>query len=131
MIKASILLARGGIGIGNATWTGNGIRSGVAAADADTFAVGYGENSALPLGSYSTWEGESVDETSVLVKYTRSADADLDGRVDDNDVTIIGAFYFGQTTHDWFYGDFDFSNATDDADVTLLGAFYDPTAPAI
>jgi hypothetical protein len=130
-ISASILLGRGAAGFGNATWAGNGIRSSSAATDPDGYAVGYAENADLPLGSYATWEGENVDDTSILVKYTRNGDADLDGVVGDNDVTIVGAFYQDPSRHDWYFGDFDYSGSTDDSDVTLLGAFYDPSAPPI
>jgi autotransporter-associated beta strand protein len=131
-IRSLILAGRGGIGVGNATWTGVGaINSSAAAADADALSIGYGENSAMPLGAYSTFMGRSVDSSSVLVKLTRTADADLDGRVEDNDVTIVGAFYLQPNSGQWYLGDFDFSGMCDDSDVTLLGAFYDPAAPAL
>jgi hypothetical protein len=132
-IRSAIVTGRGGIGFSNATWNGNGIHSSVAAAfgDPNEIAIGYGENSAMPLGAYSTFEGMGVDSSSILVKYTRAADADLDGRVDDNDVTIVGAFYLQATSGQWYLGDFDYSGMCDDSDVTLLGAFYDPTAPPL
>jgi hypothetical protein len=127
-IRSALLSGRGAAGVGNATWRGTGITSSTAAGDPQGLAIGYAENSALPMGAFSTFGGQSVDSSSVLVKYTRAADADLDGVVNDNDVTIVGAFYLQPNTGEWYFGDFDYSGRVDDGDVTLLGAFYSPTA---
>jgi hypothetical protein len=70
-----------------------------------------------------------VDETSVLIAFTRTGDANLDGVVNDDDVTIVSASYApGVPQPSWALGDFDYNGFVDDDDVTLLGAFYDPTA---
>jgi VCBS repeat-containing protein len=132
-IRAKIVAGRGGAGIGNGAWTGAGITSStVAAANAtepNALSVGYTENATLPLGAYTSFRGESVDETAVLIAPTRTADANLDGVVNDNDVTIIGAsFAPGVPQPQWALGDFDYNGFVDDDDVTLLGAFYDPAA---
>jgi hypothetical protein len=83
----------------------------------------------LPLGSFAEFGGETVDESSVLVRYTRNGDANLDGVVNDDDVTIVGAAYApGVSQPHWALGDFDYNGFVDDDDVTLLGAFYDPSA---
>jgi hypothetical protein len=93
--------------------------------------VGYAENSALPLGTYANFRGVVVDATSVLVAYTRTGDANLDGLVDDNDVTVVGATYSPTTAQaHWALGDFDYNGFVADDDVTLLGVFYQPVAPA-
>ena len=85
----------------------------------------------MPLGGFvGTFSGQSINANAVIIKYTRGADADLDGVVDDDDVTIVGALYDnGATTgHHWFEGDFDYDGTIDDDDVTALGALYDPAA---
>lgn len=65
----------------------------------------------------------------MLITYTRTGDANLDGVVDDDDVTIVGATYSpGVAQPHWALGDFDYNGFVDDDDVTLLGAFYDPSA---
>jgi hypothetical protein len=65
----------------------------------------------------------------VLVRTTRTADANLDGIVNDDDVTIVGAFYApGVPNPHWALGDFDYNGFVDDDDVTQLGAIYAPTA---
>jgi hypothetical protein len=89
--------------------------------------VGYAENGALPLGAYERFRGVAVDETAVLIAYTRTGDANLDGFVNDDDVTIVSATYApGVPQPDWALGDFDYNGFVDDDDVTLLGAFYNP-----
>jgi hypothetical protein len=83
----------------------------------------------MPLGPLATFRGQSVDATSVLMAFTRTGDANLDGVVNDDDVTIVGASYApGVPQAAWALGDFDYNGFVDDDDVTLLGAFYDPLA---
>ena len=73
--------------------------------------------------------GHNVDNTTVLVRYTIVGDFNLDGVVDDNDVTIQGATYAaGVPQAFWSYGDADYNGFVDDDDVTVIGAFYDPTS---
>jgi autotransporter-associated beta strand protein len=132
ILRMRITDGRGAVGLG-ATWTGRGITSGTAAADVveepESRSVGYAGNAELPLGPYATFGGETVDETSVLIAYTRTADANLDGIVNDDDVTIVGATYApGAPQPSWALGDFDYNGFVDDDDVTLLGVFYDPAA---
>jgi hypothetical protein len=134
-IRRQILAGRGAPGLG-ATWTGKGITSSAAAeaaaAEAESISVAYAANGELPLGPYATFRGETVDESSVLVRYTRTGDANLDGVVNDDDVTIVGASYApGVPQPHWALGDFDYNGFVDDDDVTLLGAFYDPTMAPI
>ena len=73
-----------------------------------------------------------MDDTSLLIAFTRTGDANLDGVVNDDDVTIVGATYApGVANEAWALGDFDYNGFVDDDDVTLLGAFYDPSAVPI
>jgi hypothetical protein len=93
--------------------------------------VGYAENALLPLGPYSSFRGQAVDGTAVLIGYVRTGDANLDGAVDDDDVTIVGATYAPRMPQPhWALGDFEYNGFVDDDDVTLLGAFYQPVTAA-
>jgi hypothetical protein len=117
-------------------WGGPGITSSAAAAAnasaPESRSVGYAENSTLPLGAYTTFRGQPVDGTSLLFAFTVTGDANLDGVVNDDDVTIVGAAYApGVNQPQWALGDFDYNGFVDDDDVTLLGVFYDPTATPI
>ncbi|MEX2142163.1 MAG: choice-of-anchor Q domain-containing protein [Pirellulales bacterium] len=132
-IRQRIVSGRGGVGVGQGTWTGTGITSGTAqqanATEPDARSVGYAENATLPLGRYTTFRGQPVDDTAVLIAYTRTADANLDGLVNDDDATIVGATYGpGVAQPHWALGDFDYNDFVDDDDVTLLGVFYNPSA---
>jgi hypothetical protein len=131
-VRSQLILGRGTTGLGG-VWTGNGITSGTAAAanavDPDSRSIGYAENASLPLGPYDEFHGFPVLPESVLLAYTRTGDANLDGVVNDDDVTILGATYApGVPNPHWALGDFDYNGFVDDDDVTLLGAFYDPAA---
>ncbi|MEX2138445.1 MAG: PEP-CTERM sorting domain-containing protein [Pirellulales bacterium] len=125
--RSRIIAGRGGTDL-LGTWNGQGITSSSAAADNSTLAVGYANNADLPLGPYTNFRGQPVDDTSVIIRGTRIGDANLDGVVNDDDVTIVGAT-FGMTSGAvWALGDFTYDGAVNDDDVTLLGALYDPTA---
>ena len=131
-IRGKILSGRGGAGFGE-TWTGAGITSSAAAQantiDPESRSVAYAENALLPLGAYASFRGQAVDDTSILIVYTRTADANLDGIINDDDVTIVGATYApGVANASWALGDFEYNGFADDDDVTLLGAFYNPAA---
>jgi hypothetical protein len=72
-----------------------------------------------------------VDDSTILIRGTRIGDANLDGVVNDDDVTIVGATFGMTTGAQWALGDFDYDGDVDDNDVTLVGALYDPTATPI
>ncbi len=129
-VRLQIASGRGGTDLVG-TWDGPGITSSSAAADPSNLAVGYANNADLPLGSYANFRGETVDDSTILLRTTRIADANLDGVVNDDDVTIVGATYGMTTGAEWALGDFDYDGDVDDNDVTLLGALYDPNAPPI
>src|SRR6185503_15711129 len=120
-------------------WNGTGGISSFAASSAGggddiSFAVGYVDNSFLPnlgLASYTSFGGQTVNGTSVLIRYTKGADVNLDGLINGDDVTIVGADLNAGGTGEWFLGDFDYDGICDGDDVTVLGALYDPTAPPL
>ncbi|MEX2138446.1 MAG: PEP-CTERM sorting domain-containing protein [Pirellulales bacterium] len=129
-VRSRIVVGRAGTELlGN--WTGRGITSSAAAADPSSLAVGFATNSDLPLGAYTQFGGLPVDPSSVIIRGTRIGDANLDGVVNDDDVTIVGAT-FGMTSGAvWALGDFTYDGAVNDDDVTLLGALYDPSAAPV
>jgi len=103
-------------------WDSSGIVSTSAAADALRLGLGYAQNDLL-FTRFSTFAGEDVDATSVLVKYTYLGDVNLDGKVDDNDVTLMVIEYDrGRvSTHTWQQGDISgYDGKIDDNDVTIL-----------
>src|SRR4029078_1590704 len=91
-IRGQIIAGRGGSGLGK-SWNGPGITSSTAQNDVVTSpnsaSVGYAVNSDLPLGAYTNFRGQPVDPSSVLIRYTRTADANLDGKGNAKDVTMV------------------------------------------
>jgi hypothetical protein len=112
------------------TWTGNGLASSAAALAPITHGLGYAQNDML-ITPFTSFAGQPADSSSVLVKYTYAGDLNLDGyvdgRVDDNDVAILGLYYDGgaTNTHTWNQGDlFGYDGRIDDNDVSILGLTY-------
>jgi hypothetical protein len=94
-------------------WNRNGITSSLA--NAATYALGYADNAALGMSNFA---GEAVDPSSVLVKFTYYGDADLNGKVDINDLGMLASHW--QTPGPWTSGDFDYSGSVNVADLGLL-----------
>src|SRR5439155_12846455 len=88
--------------------------------DKDLFALRTVTNGDMPIPN------TDVDANAVLIRGTYAADMNLDGKVDDTDVTIFNAFYHDPSAAGKFYmGDLDGSGvAGDDMDVTLFGAVW-------
>jgi hypothetical protein len=113
-------------GYAGMTWTGTGITSSAAAVNPLIYGVGYAQNDML-FAPYDSFAGQPVDSSCVLVKYTYNGDLNLDGCVDDNDVSILGLYYDGGAvnTHYWNQGDlFGYDGRIDDNDVSILGLTY-------
>jgi hypothetical protein len=101
--------------------------SSTAALDVFQFGVGYAENSDLPFGSFTSFDGQTVGSSTVLIKYTRNGDADLNGTVDDADVGTFITYYTDQHAA-WGYADWDYDGTLDDDESGVLATFYDPGA---
>jgi hypothetical protein len=130
-VRSRIIAGRGAPGL-IGTWDGKGITSSASQAAPDSTSVGYAVNADMPLGPVTTFRGQPVDPTTILIRHTRTGDANLDGVVNDDDVTIVGAVYApGVPNASWANGDFDYNGFVDDDDVTLLGALYNPSLPPI
>jgi fibronectin-binding autotransporter adhesin len=131
-ISTTFAQLRTGLNSSGTLWTGNGIQSTTAAADAaahtnsTVFAVGailnIDKNNNL---IYSTWPAPlspdsgatGLATTDVLVKFTYFGDADLNGVVDNTtDYDLWSNGFTNPTlaaTNGWLYGDFDFSGIVD------------------
>jgi hypothetical protein len=108
-------------GYASGAWTGNGITSSAAATAASSAhktALGYGEAGTLGITNF---RGEPVDSTAVLVRYTYSGDANLDGKVDTLDFNSL-AGNFGGTSKIWTQADFNYDGIVDTLDFNNLAA---------
>jgi hypothetical protein len=130
LLRDWLIEGRGGMGVGNGTWDGTGITSSTAeawnAGQAEQRSIGYVVNAdlaALVHGEYTTFLGHTVDSSCTLLRYTVTCDTDLNGTVNEDDITVLGTQYnpSEQNPH-WTHGDADYNWFVDDDDVTLFGA---------
>ncbi|HYE21085.1 MAG TPA: hypothetical protein VEA69_21740 [Tepidisphaeraceae bacterium] len=117
-------------GYASGAWTGPGVRSSSAATTSDgrRYALGYGE-AAIMLGladdgSTATWLGQTVDATTLLVRYTLAGDADLNGTVALNDLVVLANHYGNATGQTWSDGDFDYDGKIALNDLVILANQY-------
>jgi hypothetical protein len=111
------------------TWTGKGITSSAAAADATAehkTAVGYGDASALGISSFL---GQSVEDGAVVVRHTYIGDANLDGKVDTLDFNSL-AGNFGGSAKVWTQSDFNYDGVVDTLDFNALASNFGQSLPA-
>ena len=112
-----------GCNLGN--WQGSGgILSSAAAADTTHLtALGVIQNSTngSPTGTalYTSFDGQPVLDSDVLVKFTYYGDTNLDGKVDGSDYSRIDNGYLTHTTG-WYNGDFNYDGVVNGSDYTLI-----------
>jgi hypothetical protein len=79
--------------------------------------LGYGDNALL---NRSDFAGQTVDASSLLIKFTYFGDSDLDGDVDVADLGNLASHW--QTASVWTGGDFDYNGSVDVNDLGLLAS---------
>jgi autotransporter-associated beta strand protein len=99
-----------------------GITSSVVATGAANTALGMelnddGTGTNTPL--MTTFDGQPVGDTDVLVKYTFAGDADLSGTIDATDYSLIDNGFTNQLTG-WRNGDFNYDGVVNGDDYTLI-----------
>jgi autotransporter-associated beta strand protein len=120
------------VGWAGGTWTGLGITSTTAAGIAGTVgnfnktAIGYADASAVGIGTFA---GGAVDSTSVLIRYTFSGDANLDGTVNNLDFTAL-AQAFNSSGLFWQNGDFNFDGVVNALDFNAIATNFGLNQPA-
>ena len=120
---------KSGLNIGGANWQGvTGIESTTAATSSNQLmAIGAILNSrgGTPLygssgGIAGSFDGQtSLSTSDVLIKYTYFGDANLDGKVDGSDYSLIDN---GNLLHltGWYNGDFNYDGVINGSDYTLI-----------
>ena len=118
-------------GYNGGSWSGTGLTSSAAAAASSTAhktALGYGESSTVLGSTGGTFSGQSVDGTAVLVRYTYSGDANLDGKVDTLDFNNL-ASNFGGSGKLWTQADFNYDGVVDTLDFNFLASNFGQSLP--
>jgi fibronectin-binding autotransporter adhesin len=97
-------------------WDGPGIGSSATSLTAGT-TIGYALNSALSV-PFTIFDGQSVDSSAILVKYTWFGDLNLDGIVNSSDLTAMAPA--GTTNATWTQGDFNYDGVVNADDFALF-----------
>ena len=92
-----------------------GIGSSVAAADPTHFPLGYGDGADGIISC--------LQPGPELIQYARIGDANMDGKVDFADLTIL-ARHYGKTNATWDEGDFNYEGTVGFGDLVLLARNY-------
>lgn len=125
-------------GYNGGSWNGNGITSSAAAAANASHATALAYASAANLlgltGSSTTmFDGQVVDASSIIVKYTLSGDANLDGVVNTTDFNALAANFNGSSKV-WLSGDFNYDGQVNALDFNALASDFGaplPSAPTL
>jgi fibronectin-binding autotransporter adhesin len=107
-------------GFNGGSWTGSGIISSDAAANSGSYGIGYAD-AADPGDPAGLASGE------IEIAYTLLGDANLDGKVNGADFTIM-ATNFNQGDKVWDQGDFNYDGNVNGADFTLLAKNFNQSA---
>jgi hypothetical protein len=111
-------------GYNSGAWNGIGITSAFAAVIPNR-AVGYAL--ASEIGAPAEFLGETIDSTTLLLRFTVAGDADLNGTVNLDDFTRLAASFGGAGS--WAGGDFNYDNMVSLDDFTLLAASFGESLP--
>lgn len=116
-IKSALISGRNG-----GTWDGFGITSSAAAAQPShntTLGLMASSDYFSLYGAGAPFEGESIDATAVLIKYTWYGDSDFNGVVNFDDYSRTDSG-FNTGGSDWLHGDFDFNGVVNFDDYSLI-----------
>jgi autotransporter-associated beta strand protein len=126
------LVAQGYNLTGGANWQGSGgIISSAAAADTSHLTalgvISNNQSGTQLYGNGVSFDGTSPGLNDVLIKYTYFGDANLDGKVDGSDYSLIDAGYAsnrpgftGTVLSGWYNGDFNYDGVIDGSDYALI-----------
>ena len=108
-------------GSNNGAWNGRGISSSAAAARPG-YALGYAEASDV-FGQFpAPFVGGTVDADTIVIRFTRYGDANLDGNVNLGDFNRLAANFGGGADRTWSQGNFNYDDYVDLGDFNLLAA---------
>ena len=113
-------------------WNGYGLTSLQALGNGST-TIGFLEATdykAFNGGPAATFNGEVIDNTAVVMRYTYYGDTDLDGGVSINDFNRLAANFGVPSGTLWANGDFDLDRGVSINDFNLLAANFGKTLPS-
>jgi hypothetical protein len=102
-------------------WTGSGITSSSAATVTNNTALAVElNNDGNGNTLFSSFDGQTVTNTDVLVKYTYVGDANMDGVVNGSDYTLIDNSFNSGAPATWRNGDFNYDGKINGDDYLLI-----------
>jgi autotransporter-associated beta strand protein len=107
-------------GYADGSWTGDGIMSSAAQTNSQSYGIGYADSA--DAGNPAGLNGNQIE-----IMYTLLGDANLDGKVNGADFTILAA-NFNQGGKTWDQGDFNYDGDVNGADFTLLAQNFNRSA---
>ena len=101
-------------------WDGEGLSSSAAQASAGQphpTALGYATAASI---NASVFDGQNVSGATVLVRYTLSGDANLDGRVNALDFNALASNFGAASNRVWTQADFNYDGMTNSLDFNAI-----------
>jgi len=100
-------------GYNGGTWTGIGITSSTALVNFASYGIGYADaaDAGNPAG---------LSSGQIEIAYTLLGDANLDGKVNGTDFTLMATHFNDAVTNGWDAGDFNYSGTVNGNDFVLL-----------
>ena len=121
-------------GYANGAWNGPGITSSTAAAvaadNSNPHKTGLGYAVASAVNAGSTFFGQPISSTTLLVRYTLLGDANLDGKVNAQDFDALAANYGDHSSPGWVQADFNYDGVVNTLDFNALAANYNQSLPS-
>jgi GH18 family chitinase len=114
-------------GANGGAWDGSGIMTSKPAAAGGLTTVAIAEaHDVLGLSGSATqlWNGQTVDSTSILIKYTYAGDANLDGMISGDDYSAIDFNAGVANAFGYFNGDFNYDGIISGDDYSTIDFNY-------
>lgn len=108
-------------GFNGGSWNGPGIISVNAQANSASYGIGYAD-AADPNNPANLSSGQ------IEIMYTLLGDANLDGKVNGDDFTILATDFNQSVTNGWDEGDFNYDGSVNGADFVLLAENFNQSA---
>jgi hypothetical protein len=108
-------------GYSGGAWNGTGIFSSAAAVNNKSYGLGYAD-------SADAGNPAGLSSGQIEIKYTLLGDANLDGKVNGADFTIVANHFSNSVTAGWDRGDFNYDGEVNGADFLLLAANFEQSA---
>ena len=100
-------------GYAGGLWTGTGITSSAAALNSGSYGIGYAD-------SADAGNPAGLSSGQIEIAYTLLGDANLDGKVNGTDFSLMAANFNQAVTNGWDLGDFNYDGAINGNDFVLL-----------